>query len=206
MTIEREGCVARGDADIARPEGVCTAFAGDARALVDRCLAGDDAAWHRLADQYWPICRAIAARILGKENASYAPDVAQDTFVVLLLRLNTWRSQSDESFRAWIGKLACSRALNFRRTHWLRRREIVDTHHRNGIRKRFDPAPWLLADMGAAKQRLPERQQHVFDGLEAGRTQREMAQALGVSRATIRKDIAAIRIHFGRIFGKMSEI
>ena len=111
-----------------------------------------------------------------------------------MLKLNIWRSQSDESFPAWIGKVAWSRALNFRRRprSWLRRREFVDTDRHSAMGTRFDAGRWLSVDIDAAKQRLPERQQHLLDGLEAGRTQREMAQALGVSRATIRKEIAFV--------------
>jgi DNA-binding NarL/FixJ family response regulator len=72
--------------------------------------------------------------------------------------------------------------------------------------RRFDAPRWLSGDIEATKRRLPERQRHVLDGLEAGHTQREMARALGVSRATIRKEIVAMRIHLKRIFGKISEI
>jgi RNA polymerase sigma factor (sigma-70 family) len=195
MTVHSKADVARCDADITRT-------------MIDRCLAGDDAAWQWLAAQYWPVCRAIAARILGRENASYAPDVAQDTFVVVLLKLNSWRGQSDESFGAWISKLAWSRALNFRKAqrYWFGRCEIIDTDHPSGMERRFDAPRWLSGDIEATKRRLPERQRHVLDGLEAGHTQREMAWALGVSRATIRKEIVAMRIHLKRIFGKISEI
>lgn len=89
--------------------------AAEVRDLVDRCVRGDQAAWKRLFRRYWPTCHGVAERVLSNEYASYAPDVAQEVFLAVFRRLGTWQGGSEQSFSAWIRKIARRRAQNFRK-------------------------------------------------------------------------------------------
>ncbi len=185
-----------------RPSGNShVGFSQDARVLVERCLAGDDGAWRWLADRYWPVGHRVAERVLGRVHASYAPDVAQEGFVVLLAKLPTWRSTSHASLAAWIARLARRRALNLRRTllrRWCRERPLAMSP-RHGSRELHDPA-WEWAQAAEVlKFHLNRRQARVVDALLGGSTQLEIALFLGVSVSTVGRDVAAIRTKFREI-------
>ena len=142
----------------------------DARQLVDRCLQGDDRAWQCLARRYWPLSRNAAARVLGSEYASYAPDVAQDVFVTLLMKLKTWKGNTHSSLGAWIACLTRRRALSFLRVlrRWNRRRErsMCDIELRQCTNDTDDWTRELRTEIDAWTSCLTVRQGRVLEWLE----------------------------------------
>jgi RNA polymerase sigma factor (sigma-70 family) len=171
----------------------------DARGLVQRCLAGDQGAWSWLAQRYWPVSHRVAERVLGQAHSSYAPDVAQEVFVVLLEKLSMWGGTGHASLGAWITSITRRRALNYRRS--LRRRYVYCAPATPQIEQfagRFDGQEvhlgYALKALGA---QLSQRQRSVLTDLLEGRSQVEIAGRLQVSQSTVSREIAKIRATWG---------
>jgi RNA polymerase sigma-70 factor (ECF subfamily) len=77
--------------------------------LVQRCRAGDSAAWNELVERYSRYVYAIAVRgfRLSDEDAE---DVFQDVFTRVYTRLDTLRD--DSALRPWIAQLTRRRCLD----------------------------------------------------------------------------------------------
>ena len=88
------------------------------RALVERMLAGDEAAMEELADEYFPgVYRFALARLGG--DAELAREVVQATVCKALAKLETWRGEAP--LLAWL--CACCRneiGMSFRARKRLR--------------------------------------------------------------------------------------
>ena len=122
--------------------------------LVERCLAGDDAAWEDLVRAHTRRVYAICYRFTGSDGE--AQDIAQETFLRVF--------QSLKSFRAGEGSL----------TVWLTRltRNLLIDHYRRGRMQRMT---------GSIEDQLPvleERAPHAArtDGLLEGREASEILQ------------------------------
>ncbi len=168
----------------------------DARQLVDCCLEGDERAWQCLAGRYWPLSRKAAARVLGTEFASYAPDVAQDAFVALLTKLKMWKGNTHGSLVAWITCLTRRRALNFLRVlrRWnLHRERSVCEIKRQCTNDTDDRTRELRSEIDALRSCLTVRQRRVLECLIMACSQREIADILEKSEPTVWKDVRAIR-------------
>lgn len=83
--------------------------------LIERCLAGDQAAWSELIDRYSGLVYAIGRKAGLKPDQ--CDDLAQNVFSILVRRLGTVRNQ--ESLAGWIGTTA-------RREAWRTRRRASD--------------------------------------------------------------------------------
>ena len=84
------------------------------RALVKRCLAGDQAAMILLVDRFRGQVFGLCYRMLGQRQD--AEDAAQETFVRLLKNLHRW--DQDRDFEPWLLAIAgnrCRTALAMRR-------------------------------------------------------------------------------------------
>jgi RNA polymerase sigma-70 factor, ECF subfamily len=77
----------------------------DLRQVVQRCLAGDQAAMIDLVDRYQAAVFRFCYRMLGHRQD--AEDAAQETFVRVLRSLSQWDSQRD--FRPWLITIAANR-------------------------------------------------------------------------------------------------
>jgi len=75
--------------------------------LVDRCRAGDTAAFGALVSRHEQVVLRVAARIVGEDDSA---DVAQDTFLRAFHRLDRFRAES--TFRAWLLQIARNSALD----------------------------------------------------------------------------------------------
>jgi len=82
--------------------------------LVDRCLAGEEAALRELVDRYHGLVFALCYRMLGHRQD--AEDVAQESLVRALRALARWDRQRD--FKPWLLAIAGNRC----RTHLAGRR------------------------------------------------------------------------------------
>jgi RNA polymerase sigma-70 factor, ECF subfamily len=77
----------------------------DLRELVDRCLAGDQAAMVRLVDRYRDRVFGICYRMLGQRQD--AEDAAQETFLRVLRSLFRWDQR--RAFEPWLLAIAANR-------------------------------------------------------------------------------------------------
>lgn len=89
---------------------------GDERALIDRCLSGDDAAFDDLIQRYQDMVFNLAYRLLGRYEE--AVDVSQEVFLQVYRNLGKFRR--DASLRTWIYRIVINRAKN--RQRWWKRR------------------------------------------------------------------------------------
>lgn len=87
-------------------------------ALVERCLAGDGAAWGLLVERHGPLVWAVARR-LGLSRAD-AEDVFQNTWTIALEELARVRER--DRVAAWIGRVARHQAMRVRRGYGIARR------------------------------------------------------------------------------------
>jgi len=70
-------------------------------ALLERCQAGDRAAWDVLVDAYWQRLYAYALR--ATRNPELAQDLVQETFLRIVQRLGTYDDQG--KFEAWLFRI-----------------------------------------------------------------------------------------------------
>jgi len=89
---------------------------GDERALIDRCLSGDDTAFDELTQRYQDMVFNLAYRLLGRYEE--AVDVSQEVFLQVYRNLGKFRR--DASLRTWIYRIVINRAKN--RQRWWKRR------------------------------------------------------------------------------------
>jgi RNA polymerase sigma-70 factor, ECF subfamily len=89
----------------------------DDLALVARLKDGDTEAFGVLVRRYSRRALSVAYRVL--EHPEDAEDLVQDTFVVVLEKIDTFRA--DRSFAPWFFRILINRALNARKARWVRR-------------------------------------------------------------------------------------
>jgi RNA polymerase sigma-70 factor (ECF subfamily) len=77
----------------------------DDAALVQRCLAGDEAGRRALVEQYQGIVFAVCYRMLGQRED--AEDVSQDVFLRVFRSLHRW--DSDRPLKPWLLTIAANR-------------------------------------------------------------------------------------------------
>ncbi|MBX9789492.1 MAG: sigma-70 family RNA polymerase sigma factor [Pirellulales bacterium] len=105
-------------------------MADDVRELVDRSMAGDEAAMVELVHRYQGAVFGLCYRMLGDRQD--AEDVAQEAFLRVFRNLHTWDPGRD--FRPWLLAIAGNRC----RSHLaLRRRRPATT---NLVEELPDPA------------------------------------------------------------------
>jgi RNA polymerase sigma-70 factor (ECF subfamily) len=157
----------------------------DERELVERAQRGDGAAYDTLVRRHLARATAIACRLLG--NIEDAEDLVQEAFVRALDRIATF--DATRAFAPWFYRLLINAGLNARKARALRaaepeQREFasrgatpLEMTERQEIRERF----------AAALHALPPRQRLVVSMFEVdGLSTAEIADALGISRETVR--------------------
>jgi RNA polymerase sigma factor (sigma-70 family) len=165
-------------------------------ALVAASLAGDHAAFGKLADRHAPRLSALAARLLG--DAVEAEDLTQETLLQAYLGLG--RLRDPERFASWVYGIALNLAKMRLRS---RRNGVLPALDptRLAALVAADPSPaevvearelWLLVE--SALQVLPVEQRravllHYVDGLSC----EEIAALLGEPAGTVR-----VRLHRAR--------
>lgn len=120
-----------------------TAWSEDS-ALVDRCLAGDDAAFDALVQKYQDMVFNLSYRLL--RDYEEADDLSQEVFIQVYRKLGSFRRAA--SLRTWIYRIVFNRAKN--RQRWWKRRLLemtamsLDDVERNpsvAVDVRIRPAP-----------------------------------------------------------------
>jgi RNA polymerase sigma-70 factor (ECF subfamily) len=83
----------------------------DDLALVERCRAGDTAAFEAIVERYQRVLFTVALRMLG--NHAAASDAAQNAFVKAYQKLDTF--DRTRRFFSWIYRILVNECLNTRR-------------------------------------------------------------------------------------------
>ncbi len=123
--------------------------------LVERCLAGDEAAWEELVRTYTRRIYGICYRFTAKE--SEAQDLTQEVFLRVYRTLKTFRS-TEGSLTTWLTRLTRNLLIDhYRRTRQQRLTDSIE-----------DQLPVLEEQLAASARP---------DGMVAGREAGEILQA-----------------------------
>ncbi len=121
--------------------------------LIERTLAGDDAAFSELVDRYATAVGALVAEIVPRRDV--VEDVAQECFIKAYRALHTFRS--DARFGTWLLRIARNEAISRYRSH-LRQMETFQTQKPEAF------------DAHADERDLPD---HVLEAKNLGRRLRD---------------------------------
>ncbi|MEP7354663.1 MAG: sigma-70 family RNA polymerase sigma factor [Acidobacteriota bacterium] len=158
----------------------------DQNAVVAACQRGDTEAYHALFEAHKDKVYSIALRYAG--DPATAMDIAQDTFVKLMSRIQQYRWES--SFDAWLYRLVVNSCMDFRRRQrrWLPLiGEMVDSF-------RAPPETALSGLLeGEAKAKIqdcisklvPEQRIVVVLRYTEDLSYEEIAEVLGCSKGTV---------------------
>ena len=164
--------------------------------LIERVLAGDEAAAQQLHDAHYPAVLRLAYMLL--QNLQDAEDATQDAFVYAFQHVARYDPKR-ATFIAWLKVIVTSRCRDQqrrRRFQWLSLQELVGT--------RLEPEDETLDHQPAVKIELVSVQKVVWSALNqvphksrqalilryfGGLSYPEMAQALGCSVSTAKSRV-----------------
>jgi RNA polymerase sigma-70 factor, ECF subfamily len=90
-------------------------------ALIQRCLAGDQAAWEQIVRQHWRKVFNIAYKFTGKHDE--AEDLTQDVFVKIFKSLDTFDRRAN--FQTWLVSVSRNLCIDHYRSV-RKERETID--------------------------------------------------------------------------------
>ncbi len=167
--------------------------------LLAEAFEGNLVAQRKVFDRWLPLVLAWATRLGG--NRIDAEDVTHEVFIVVLTRFETLRDL--HAFQGWLYGITVKTVAKYRRRAWLKRwvgapeREIEDQ------------ATSPLADYERAElcqqvqnllETLPTKQREVLILCDVEeRTNREVAELLGIPVGTVASRLRLARKRFGRV-------
>lgn len=160
--------------------------------LAERAAYGDAAAFETLARRYGPLMRAYARRLTRSHDE--ADDVIQEALVTAWKDIGTL--QDGAAVKAWLMRIVGRRAIDAGR-----RRKIYDNLDDQSDPPDRKPTPEQAAVASSAQAalnralaRLPEEQRRCWVLKEfGGQSYDEIAEALGISAASVRGRLARAR-------------
>ena len=176
--------------------------AGREAALIQRCAAGDEAAFAELVADHQRMVVQLALNLLGDRDE--ALDLSQEVFLRVFRTIGRFRGQS--ALKTWIYRIAINQARNRHRT-WRRRHRAdqvsleahVATH--GDFRSGVESGP----DRVLAQKELAARLKSALDGLPFdqrtaivlrevdGLSYEEIAYSLGVAVGTVKSRLTRAR-------------
>jgi RNA polymerase sigma-70 factor (ECF subfamily) len=175
---------------------------GREAAFVQRCAAGDEAAFAELVAEHQRMVVQLAINLLGDQDE--ALDLSQDVFIRVFRTIGQFRGQS--ALRTWIYRIAINQARN-RHRFWRRRRRAdqvsLDAHvaAHGDLRCGEEAGP----DRILAQKELAERLRHALDALPFdqrtvivlrevdGLSYEEIAFSLSVAVGTVKSRLTRAR-------------
>lgn len=174
--------------------------------LVERCLAGDDAAWEDLVKAHTRRVYGICYRFTNAE--SEAQDITQDVFLRVFQNLKSFRA-GEGSFTVWLTRLTRNLLIdNYRRGRMQRMTDSLDdqlpmleehptaTVRPDGLLEGREASEMLQA---ALQKLSPELRETVVLRDLQELEYREIAQALKVPEGTVKSRLNRGRAELGRI-------
>jgi RNA polymerase sigma-70 factor (ECF subfamily) len=186
-------------------------FGGPEAALVQRCAAGDEAAFAELVTEHQRMVVQLAANLLGDREE--ALDLSQDVFLKVFRSIRRFRCQS--TLKTWIYRIAVNQAHN-RQRFWRRRRRAdqVSLDAYVAAHGEFLSAVNAGPDRVLAQKELAERLQLALDQLPFeqrtaivlreidGLSYDEMAYSLGLAVGTVKSRLTRARQALRRELGE----
>lgn len=166
-------------------------------ALVERCRAGDLAAFEEIYRAHAGKLFSVACRILG--NASDAEDLLQEIFLSAHRKLDGFRG--DSALGTWLYRLATNHCLDYLRSRSARMDQATDAIDDNPGGATATPGRSLAdqtvtkMDLERALAKLPEgcRAAFVLHDVE-GLEHREVAATLGIAEGTSKSQVHKARL------------
>lgn len=175
---------------------------GREASLIQRCAAGDEAAYAELVADHQRMVVQLAVNLLGDRDE--ALDLSQEVFLRVFRTIDRFRGQS--SLRTWIYRIAVNQARN-RHRFWRRRHRAdqvsLDAHV--AAHGEFLSGGLSRPDRVLAQKELAERLQHALDHLPFdqrtaivlrevdGLSYEEIAFSLGVAVGTVKSRLTRAR-------------
>jgi RNA polymerase sigma-70 factor (ECF subfamily) len=179
------------------------ALTGHEATLVERCVAGDEAAYAELVEAHQRMVVQLAVNLLGGDRDE-ARDLAQDVFLRVFRTIDGFRGQS--SLRTWIYRITVNQARN-RHRFWCRRHRAdqvsLDAHIAS--HGDFPTATAGRPDQLLQTKELGARLQQALDGLPFeqrtaivlrevdGLSYEEIAFSLGIAVGTVKSRLTRAR-------------
>jgi RNA polymerase sigma-70 factor, ECF subfamily len=175
---------------------------GREAALVQRCAAGDDAAFADLVAEHQRMVVQLALNLLGDRDE--ALDLSQEVFLRVFRTIHSFRGQS--SLRTWIYRIAVNQARN-RHRFWRRRHrgDQVSLDDHVAAHGELSSSGQGTPDRILAQKELAERLQSALDHLPFdqrtaivlreidGLSYEEIAFSLGVAIGTVKSRLTRAR-------------
>jgi RNA polymerase sigma-70 factor (ECF subfamily) len=172
-------------------------------ALIERCLAGDQAAWNQIVAQHWRKVFNLAYKFVGRHDE--AEDLAQDIFLKIFRALGTFDRRAN--FQTWLISISRNFCIDHYRSARKERETMardVDAADLTPVSRERDPYRQLeQADLKQTIQRaldaLPEtlRQAVVLRDLQEFSYQ-EIATRLALPEGTVKSRINRGRLELAR--------
>ena len=162
--------------------------AGDAvERLVDQARAGDERAFARLYDRYWPrLCTYFSYRLGGRKLD--AEDLANDVLLKVAENLHSYKSRGIP-FSAWVFRIARNHLIDYIRARSNVRESPLEGafDRQDGERLAIDHAI-VAEDVDAALRQLtPQQQRVIVLRFIFGMSMSETARALRRSEEAVKK-------------------
>jgi RNA polymerase sigma-70 factor (ECF subfamily) len=155
--------------------------------LIDRCLKGDQRAFHELYKAYSSWLFAICVRYSTTRDD--AQDALQESFVDIFKNLAQYSRESD--FKAWIKRIAVHRSLSQHR----KKNAKIYTQMKDDLTENCSLHNDLLEALAAdeimfyIKKLSPGRQQIFTAYFIEGYSHKEIANLLGISEGTSKSQL-----------------
>ena len=176
--------------------------AGTEAALIQRCAAGEEAAFAELMGEHQRMVVQLAMNLLGDRDE--ALDLSQEVFLRVFRTIHRFRGQS--SLRTWIYRIAVNQARN-RHRFWRRRHRADQVSLDAHVAQHGDSISGAEAwpDRVFAQKELARRLQHALDHLPFdqrtavvlreidGLSYEEIAFSLGVAVGTVKSRLTRAR-------------
>ncbi|MGD9905462.1 MAG: RNA polymerase sigma factor [Vicinamibacterales bacterium] len=190
------------DASSAQPDAIDT--------LIQRCLAGDQAAWEAIVRQHWRKVFNIAYKFTGRHDL--AEDLTQDVFVKIFKSLDTFDRRAN--FQTWLVSVSRNLCIDHYRSV-RKERETIDRDVDPGNLAPASPTPSPLAALEQVDRRqlLQRAMRELAPTLRQAVTMRdlqeltyqEIADRLGLPEGTVKSRINRGRTELARQISRIRD-
>lgn len=153
--------------------------------MISRFLANDSSAFEAIINHYQSYVFAIVLNFVGENEA---PDIAQEIFLQLYRSLPRYRP---DNLKAWIGKIAVNKAIDWKRSHARFKQENAELNADTLIDDHILPDEIIIKQENQLRlqticRTLPPRYKRVITKYYyENKSYRQIAQEEGISLKTV---------------------